>query len=395
MASAKVETVATKANKAATEKRKQKKLLDDKVTLLKNATAISNHFVPIPLLLTVLICSGFLSILSYRDFFSTGKVILGPMDEAMLTFTKSMQWFDNTNGWKSSQGGFSAVQAITTDENDMGGFFIRKVAGAVALSFHMQKLVPLLVQGSNTHWGKGHFNPILLTSAICNLVIAGFYFCNRKDLKAGGAHEMAFIIIVILTVEAFVVINYVISSYLNAKHTFPHEKPPPGKNANSLVSRIAARTVAIVSGMTTILAGRDFFFPGQILPFPPHDDIYLEWTGAFIHSPPPYTQESEEHGLEAPLHTGERFISRLMALYVLLICFQKFVSSLVITVGRDGCGVVKSRLFWRYQTIGNLLVLVCFRVFGPSALTASFDVRWHLMCIGYEAFILGLYGFTS
>lgn len=388
MATSKVETVA---------KEKQKKKLDDKVASRKNVVAKQMHFVPVPLLVTVLLCSGLLVMLSFRDFFSTGKVILGPMDEAMLHFTKSMKWFDDSKGWKSSQGGFSAVRPLTTDENDMGGFFIRKVGGAVALAFNMQKLFPMLVQSSNTHWGKGHFNPMLVTSAICNLAIASFYISNLEDLKAGGAHDMGFVIIFVLVIESFVMVGYAMSALLN-KSTNMAALPvelQDGKTASSVVCKIAARTVSIISGMTAIIAGRDFFFPGQELPFPPRDDMYLEWTGAFIHSPPPFSEESEEHGLEAPLHTGNKFMSRLMALYFLVICFQKFVSCFLIRVGKDNSGLTKCKIFWKYQAIGNLFVLFAFRVFGPAAKTASFDVRWHLMCIAYEAFILGIYGFAS
>ena len=87
----------------------------------------------------------------------------------------------------------------------------------------------------------------MLTLAICSLVIGGFKFCNQKDLKASDAHNIIVIVILLLTVESFAVINYVISSYLNTNNnTIPHTKTPPGQIFNSFASKIVA---------TTILAG--------------------------------------------------------------------------------------------------------------------------------------------
>jgi hypothetical protein len=39
---------------------------------------------PIALVLTIIACSGFLFIFSFRDVFATGRIIGGSMDEAML-----------------------------------------------------------------------------------------------------------------------------------------------------------------------------------------------------------------------------------------------------------------------------------------------------------------------
>jgi len=329
------------------EKEKQKKQLDEEVASIK-------HFVPSPLVFIILFCSGFLAVLSYRDVFSTGKVIFGPRDEAMLRFTKSMQWFTDEKGWKSTQGGFSAIKNETTDGNDMGGFFIRKTAGIMGLTFHLQKLVPVVFQKSDTHWGKDHFNPVLLSSALCNLALAGYYTSNMEDLKDNGAHEMGFAIIAVLLIESFVILGYAISSAVNRmKSTTSKVKLPLGKTPNSVVSRIVARTVAMVSGMVAVIAARDFFYPGEELPFPPYDDIYLEWTGAFIHSPPALSEESIKYGLEAPLHIGEKFISRLMALYALIICFQKLVASFLVRLGIDNSGIIKVKMFRRCQAVGN------------------------------------------
>jgi len=148
-----------------------------------------------------------------------------------------------------------------------------------------------------------------------------------------------------------------------------------------------------VTGVITFIAARDFFFPGQELPFPPYDDIYLKWTGAFIHSPPPNIVEEEAHGLEAPLHVGEKFMARLMALYILVISFQKFVCAFLIRVGKDNSGEKKCKVFWQCQAVTNALLLFTMRVFASAALSASLDLRWHVMSLGYETFLLGLYAF--
>lgn len=136
----------TNVNKIDHAKTQQKEELDKNVTDAKISAAKEMHFIPTALLLTVLICSGILAIISYRDLFGTGKVIFGDSNLAMLQFTGSTKWYKNNIGWKSTAGGFSAVEKITTDDNDIGGFFVRKMVGAVALGYHMQNLIPLLFQ---------------------------------------------------------------------------------------------------------------------------------------------------------------------------------------------------------------------------------------------------------
>jgi hypothetical protein len=375
-------------------KQQQKKELDEKLNQAKIESFRGAHFVPMLLLFTVLVCSGFLGILSYRDTFGTGKVIFGDSDEAMLKFTSSTKWFDDSKGWKSSQGGFSAVQQFTSDENDMGGFFVRKIAGAAGLSFHLQKLIPLLFQSSNVHWGMGHFTPMLCSSVLGNFALAGYYMEHIDDFKNSDASMMAFAIVSALVFEAIIIIAFLIS--LITKQKTMKKKVvvnAHGKSPKAMVSNIVTRTVCIVSGLITLIAGRDFFFPGTELPFPPFDDIYLEWTGAFIHSPPPNSIEEEEHGLEAPIFIGDKFISRLGALYLLIICFQKFVSVLLVRIGKDDSGTTKCRLFWQAQAVSDGLILFTIRVFASAAKTASFDIKWHVMSLGYELFILGIYGF--
>lgn len=352
------------------------------------------HFVPTFLLLTVLVCSGFVAILAYRDMFGTGKVIFGDDDAAMLHFTRSTQWFDDSRGWKSTQGGFSAVQQITTDKNDMGGFFVRKLLGAAALGYHLQKLIPLIFQRYYCHWGHGHFKPLLVTSALSNLVIAAYYVSHIDVLKSGDAHSMGLKIAFALVIEALVMMAYILTtSFSNSVKSTKAKPLPLGKGPHSIVSKIVTRTILIVTSFITLIAGRDFFFPGKEMPFPPFDDIYLEWTGAFIHSPPHGSIEAEEYGMEALLHVGDKFVARLMALYVLVVCFQKYVAAFLIRVGSDNSGETKCSIFWQSQAISDGLLIFVFRVFAPAAKSASLDFRWHIMCLGYECFMLAIYGY--
>lgn len=54
----------------------------------------------------------------------------------------------------------------------------------------------------------------------------------------------------------------------------------------------------------------------------------------------------------------------------------------------DRWGVVSSRLIWKTQALGDLWLLMLVRMFTPAAMTASLDLRWHLMMVAYEMFIL-------
>ena len=96
---------------------------------------------------------------------------------------------------------------------------------------------------------------------------------------------------------------------------------PEGKTPQSYVSNIVTRTVVIISSLMTILSLRDLFFPGMILEYIiPRDDIYLEWTNALYHSPPNDTPESIQYGLLSSLYIGDKFVSQLCALHILLLC---------------------------------------------------------------------------
>jgi len=376
--------------KSSLEKDKQKKKLDD---LVKNRK-VDNHLVPMFLLAAVMVCSGVLWTLAFRDVFATGRIVAGKMDEAMLHFTRSTAWFDDSKGWKSTQGGFSAVKGKTTDENNMGGLFIRKLGGAAALAFHSQKLIPLIFQPATAHFGLGHYNMLLFTSVVGNLAIIVFHLSYMDELKAGGADSLPLFTIIALIIESIIMVCYALTNILDKSSPILPRKLPPNKTASSIVSKIVLRTVVIVSGPITIICGRDLFFPGQEFGFPPRDDIYLEWTGAFIHSPPSGTEEAETYGLEAALQIGDKFAHQLMALYMLILCFQKFACNFLIRVGIDCSGESKCKIFWKSQIITDALIMFVIRIFTESALSASLDLRWHLMSFGYQTFILGLFAFS-
>lgn len=306
-------------------------------------------------------------------------------------FTKSTDWFVD-KGWKSTQGGFSVVMPVTTDENNMGGFFVRKLAGAASIGVHLQKLWPMLMHPTSAQWIQGHFRPMLTAAVVGNMMICAFYGLYLGDLDAASAGELPRALMALLMFESLV-----ISYYLRTQKV---EKPreaiamPEGKTPDSFLSNIVTRTVAIVSGATAVIALRDLILPGHIIPFLPRDDIYLEWTGAFFHSPPEDSPEAYDQGLQAPLYIGDRFMSQYAALHLLILCLYKFVSAFHVRYGSDGSGEIKCRMIWKSQAVAAALVLFVVRVFQPAAKSASLDMRWHLMCIAYEGFILGVYGFA-
>lgn len=70
---------------AATKAKSQQKAKLDKAVIEQRKKEVRVlHFAPLPLVFTVLVCSGILWLLSFRDVFATGRPILGEMDEAML-----------------------------------------------------------------------------------------------------------------------------------------------------------------------------------------------------------------------------------------------------------------------------------------------------------------------
>lgn len=315
----------------------------------------------------------------------------------LQTFTNSLGFFDDSRGWKSTQGGLSSIQPVTTDANNMGGLFVRKIGGAALLAWQLQKLWPMLLHPIQARWVRGHFRPMLWTSLVADVALAAFYGSYHDDLAAAGADTMPLYFISALLVEATMIAFYLVQSTMSSATTKsqsrgPAVAMPDGKTPSSVVSRIVARTTLIVSGAVAIVAGRDLFFPGVILSWVPRDDIYLEWTGALIHSPPEGSPEAVEHGMEMTLHVGEKFLSQIMALNVLLVCLYKAVAAFGIRFGSDGSGSVKARMIWRAQAVGSALILYVFRLFASAATSASLDLRWHLMMLAYETLILGLYG---
>jgi hypothetical protein len=182
--------------------------------------------------------------LSLRDLFRTGQVILGQMDDDMLHFTHSTQWYDDSKGWKSTQGGFSAIVPMTTDANNMGGFFVRKLAGAAALTVHSQTLFPILLQSEQVHWGgPGHFDPMLCTAMVGDVVIALFYLSYQKTLVNAGVDTWSLFMIMTCLLEALVIFLFLIHRWFTSqkrgvdntsKVTFPE-----GKSSSSIVNRAA------------------------------------------------------------------------------------------------------------------------------------------------------------
>jgi hypothetical protein len=280
------------------------------------------------------------------------------------------------------------VEKTTTDDNNMGGFFVRKAAGAAAMAAHLHKLLPMLVHPTNAQWAMGHFRPLLWTSLVADLAVVAFYGAHLSDMEAHRADELPKCIMGLMVTEMLVVLFYLYGS--RKVQRGPAVAMKQGKTPASVTSRIVTRTVLIVSVAMAVVAGRDLFSPGTIIDWIPRDDVYLEWTGALIHSPPDGSPESADHGLEAPLHAGDRFVSQYLALHVLTLCLYKFVSAFI-RYGADGRGEVQCRMIWKASAIGDLLILSVFRIFTPAAASASLDLRWHLMLLGYEAFILGAY----
>lgn len=297
----------------------------------------------------------------------------------------------DTNGWKSTQGGFSAIKQVTTDENNMGGFFVRKLAGGVGGAVHWHKIMPLLWHEPGAQWRSGHFRPLLWTAIFGNAAVAAFYASYLDDLSAAGARELPLAMLTLLAVETLTMMYYLYSSSRRPTIRLPAVAMPEGKTPKSPVSSVVTRTTLIVTTALAVVAVRDLFFPGTILSLIPRDDIYLEWTNAFLHSPPSGSPEAVDQGLEAPLHIGDKFVSQLAALYILLLCLYKYVSTCLIRFGADGSGTPKSRMIWKGSFVGDTAILLCVRFFSHAARSASFDTRWHLMLISYETFIYGTY----
>mmetsp|Transcript_7806 Transcript_7806/g.8953 ORF Transcript_7806/g.8953 Transcript_7806/m.8953 type:complete len:391 (+) Transcript_7806:162-1334(+) len=357
-----------------------------------NSALVLDHLPPLPLVFAVLLCSGSMWVFGLRDTFATGKNILGQIDHDYLEFTKSLQWFDDSNGWRSTHGGLSTIKPVTTDENNMGGLFVRKLLGASAMGVHMHKLLPLLFYQTGSQWTSGHFRPLLITAVIANIALATLYGFYLEDFISANADGLPKIFLALLFVETVIITYYILRMRINKRR--PAVAMPDGKTPSSVVSRILGRTVFTITGITVLVAGRDLFFPGFILKYFPRDDIYLEWTGVFLHSPPEGSEEAAKQGIDAVFYIGDKFMSQMLALNLLILALYKFVSCFAIKYGSDGSGLQKTKLIWTSSAIAEMLVFFIFRLFAQTARSASWDMRWHLMCLGYEALLLGLFAFT-
>eukprot|EP01082_Thalassiosira_pseudonana_P015388 g13897.t1 g13897 contig9:689052-690165(-) len=311
-----------------------------------------------------------------------------------------------------------------------GWTFLRKMSGVAGLAFHTTKLLPIVFHSPPMYesgggkkrggmvgasWGAGHFDPLLAIGMMGDVCVGLFYLVRLEDLKNAGAEGLGMAFVLASLVEALVFGLYLVSRRMGDSRSSTKTKSlgsrvnvttgeyDPQEDPNALPSRIVARTVLIVTALISVISVRDCLFPGSILSFIPRDDIYLEWTGAFLHSPPPDTVESDEHGLEAPLYAGDKFVAQQMGMYLALGCLFKFASALFWSKGNrsmggnlenvDRSGVVSSRMIWRAQALGDMMILGILRLFTPAAKSASLDLRWHLMFVAYEMFILFLYGF--
>jgi hypothetical protein len=210
-----------------------------------------------------------------------------------------------------------------------------------------------------------------------------------EDFSAANADALPKLFIGALALESLVMLYYLATQKKSG--TTGSVIMPAGKTPRSVTNRIVTRTIMIVSGFRAVIAVRDLFFPGRIIEIIPRDDIYLEWTGAFLHSPPEGSEEAEEGSMTSPLYIGDKFLSQLMALNILILCLYKFVSALFIRFGHDGSGTIKCKMIWRVQALSDAMLTFLFRLFAPAAMSASLDLRWHLMAFAYETFILGMY----
>jgi hypothetical protein len=74
----------TQSSTSSKVKANQRAKLDKAVREQKRKDVRVLHFAPLPLVFTVLVCSGVMWLMSFRDVFATGRSILGEMDEAVL-----------------------------------------------------------------------------------------------------------------------------------------------------------------------------------------------------------------------------------------------------------------------------------------------------------------------
>mmetsp|Transcript_25960 Transcript_25960/g.52658 ORF Transcript_25960/g.52658 Transcript_25960/m.52658 type:complete len:110 (-) Transcript_25960:92-421(-) len=83
-------------NAAAEEERKneQKQRLNDAVKSQRAEEFRGMHLAPLPLVMIVLVCSGIMWVMAFRDVMATGRSIAGPMDDAMLVSRTTSRMID-------------------------------------------------------------------------------------------------------------------------------------------------------------------------------------------------------------------------------------------------------------------------------------------------------------
>ena len=280
----------------------------------------------------------------------------------------------------------------------MGGFFVRKAAGAAALGWHIIKLWPLLVHTTGVEWQKGHYRPWLIAAIVGNLSIAAFWLSYLPEWKEEATPnrvsmvDWAYMNLAVLGLETLTFCFFLSTTKIIKDGTAGAFSE--GQSPRSMPSNIVTRTVVLVSGAMMIMGLRDLCAPGTILDFWPRDDVYLEWTNALRHSPPEGPPEWESGAINAPLFIGDKFISQLMAVHLVATSTAKLFSVLYIRLGADATrGKYQTKVLWQGTCLANAALMVVLRLFTPAAASASWDLRYHLMALGYETFMLGLYGF--
>lgn len=287
---------------------------------------------------------------------------------------------------------------VSTDANDMGGFFMRKLAGAAGVGLQLCKMWPMVrsATASDTRlsFAKGHYRGFVWVGAVVDASVFVFLSCYRGILIENGAWDLPRVACVILLLETLLWTYYGLTGPRRAVPSFAAVLPQ-GKTPGSLPSNIVARTVVVVSSFLVLTSVRDLIAPGCILSVWLRDDVYLEWTNAFFHSPPPGSQEWEDYSTQSSNFIGDKYIAQLAAVFLLGISLYKFVGSCGgVRWGSDGSGLaVSSILFWQGPALASLCVFCVLRVFANAAASASWNLQWHLMAWGYETFIVGLYGF--
>jgi hypothetical protein len=300
-------------------------------------------------------------------------------------------------------GGFSAVASVSTDQNDMGGFFVRKLSGCTMLGLQLHKLLPLVLLTTTpddaASFGR-HYGWILLSGVTSNLCLAAFLASYWTDFQNADTLHIPASMIGCAVLESLVFLYYYTTKCWRSQTRSSSQQRPArafaeGKTPRSLVSNIVARTVAICSSAMLVYGLRDWLFGGQTIPYIPYDDLYLEWTNAYLHSPPNGSPEFQAQGLGAAgFYVGDQYVSRLAGLQLTLLCLYKLLSAWTIPLGPDGrSGAVTAGLVWKPAALANLLLLFQLRIFTSAAASASCHFRYHLMVLAYESFIVGLYAF--